>query len=350
MPHDHPSYKPKKLTEFPSQYLMFDDSLFGSSFHVSFPITEDQLPSIITHLYHQQIMIPEQLYTLIDNGTERFKTFPNVVDLPHKEGESMTVIGDLHGQFFSLLHIFHEQGWPSLTNRYLINGDIVDRGNFSLEILVAILCFTEAIPGSITLLRGNHETYFASAEYGFMREISKKVNGAAYEQVMDLFQQIPIAAKVHDTVFVVHGGIGHPGLTIEQIQAASRRLEPEEGIVFTLLWSDPAQDDGFAPSRRGVECKDFGPDVARDFLSREGLDVILRSHTAIEGGFSKIPGHGSHTVTLFSAPTSDSQGAFVVFSSPAPPNPADWDVRYFRLPDEPDPLYPIAGAGGCTVF
>lgn len=68
----------------------------------------------------------------------------------------VTVVGDLHGQFFDLLNLLKVGGWPPDTS-YVFLGDFVDRGHNSVETLSLLLCLKFKYPGHVTLLRGNHE-------------------------------------------------------------------------------------------------------------------------------------------------------------------------------------------------
>jgi hypothetical protein len=44
-------------------------------------------------------------------------------------------------QFYDLLNIFELEGLPSLENPYLFNGDFVDRGSFSVEVIFTLFAF-----------------------------------------------------------------------------------------------------------------------------------------------------------------------------------------------------------------
>ena len=44
-----------------------------------------------------------------------------------------------------------------------------------------------------------------------------------------------------------------------------------------MLWSDPKAAEGRGPSQRGVGVG-FGPDVTRNFLEDNQLDLLVRSH------------------------------------------------------------------------
>lgn len=75
---------------------------------------------------------------------------------------TFTVCGDTHGQFYDLCNIFALNGMPSDTNRYLFNGDFVDRGSFSFETVFTLLVLKLANPVALNMLRGNHETKYVT--------------------------------------------------------------------------------------------------------------------------------------------------------------------------------------------
>eukprot|EP01023_Acetabularia_acetabulum_P062475 TRINITY_DN7693_c0_g2_i9.p9 TRINITY_DN7693_c0_g2~~TRINITY_DN7693_c0_g2_i9.p9 ORF type:complete len:120 (-),score=31.65 TRINITY_DN7693_c0_g2_i9:616-975(-) len=81
------------------------------------------------------------------------------------------------------------------------------------------------------------------------------------------------------------------------------------------LWSDPSEESGRNPSKRGVGVA-FGKDVTKEFLRRNNLELIVRSHEVKDEGYEIA--HDGQLVTIFSAPNYCDQmgnkGAFVQFS------------------------------------
>jgi hypothetical protein len=84
---------------------------------------------------------------------EIFANEPNVPSL----NSPITLVGDVHGQFYDMLELFKVGGDVPDTN-YLFIGDYVDRGAHSVETITLLMILKLRFPLRICLLRGNHET------------------------------------------------------------------------------------------------------------------------------------------------------------------------------------------------
>lgn len=51
------------------------------------------------------------------------------------------------GQLGDLLHILETSGLPSRTNKFIFNGDFVDRGAYGVEVMCTLLALHIAMPG-----------------------------------------------------------------------------------------------------------------------------------------------------------------------------------------------------------
>lgn len=68
------------------------------------------------------------------------------MDYTVPEGQTIDVIGDTHGQYYDLLNLLAKTGRPSDTHALLFNGDAVDRGSWSCEVVLTILAYKWLYP------------------------------------------------------------------------------------------------------------------------------------------------------------------------------------------------------------
>ncbi|OHT06917.1 Serine/threonine-protein phosphatase PP1-2 [Tritrichomonas foetus] len=216
----------------------------------------------------------------------------------------ITVIGDLHGQFYDLLQYLDKSGKPP-NSKILFMGDYVDRGYNSIETFSLLLALKVKYPESIWLLRGNHETKEISRLYGFYTECSSRYNQALWMKFTEVFRYLPLAAVISDRIFCVHGGLSPLLRDLEQISSLKRPLDiPDSGLLCDLLWSDPSNEHtGYRESERGTSFT-FGDDVVDSFLEKNDFDLVCRAHQVVQQGFEFpfLQFNKQTLLTVFSAP------------------------------------------------
>lgn len=101
------------------------------------------------------------------------------------------------GQYFDVLKLFQLTGEPTEAHALLMNGDLVDRGSWSIEVIVTAFAFkctfaSESVAFGLTRLkglyptrmyinRGNHETKDMNRTYGFEGEAKQKHGEQTYK-------------------------------------------------------------------------------------------------------------------------------------------------------------------------
>ena len=157
--------------------------------------------------------------------------------------EPVCIVGDIHGQYYDLCHLIEKAGKPKKIN-YLFMGDYVDRGTFSMEVVILLLALKLNYPESLILLRGNHECRNMTQHFTFREEAIRKYDEDVYKLVMEVFDAMPLAAIVNKKYFAVHGGISPELKKIDSLEKINRFKEPPtEGLFCDLLWADPLDDE-----------------------------------------------------------------------------------------------------------
>ncbi|CAN6483498.1 unnamed protein product [Victoria cruziana] len=282
-------------------------------------VTLDFIEKMMDDFKNQKFLHKRYAFQIVLQAREMLGALPTLVDITVPDGHHFTVCGDVHGQFYDLLNIFELNGLPSDENPYLFNGDFVDRGSFSVEVILTLFAFKCMSPSAIHLARGNHESKSMNKIYGFEGEVKSKLSDTFVELFAEVFCCLPLAHVINEKIFVVHGGLfSVDGVKLSDIRAIDRFCEPpEEGLMCELLWSDPQPNLGRGPSKRGVGLS-FGADVTKRFLQENGLELVVRSHEVKDEGYEIE--HDGKLITVFSAPNYCDQmgnkGAFIKFKAP----------------------------------
>jgi serine/threonine-protein phosphatase with EF-hand domain len=280
----------------------------------------------------------KSLYQILKAMYKLVLLVPNVTEITVDKSEKMTIVGDIHGQIEDLFYILDNSGWPGPTNKYIFNGDFVDRGKKGVEVVTLLFALYVAYPGCVFLNRGNHEDKAICAVYGFQKECGIKYGNTTYIMFCEIFTYLPLCAIVNDAVFVVHGGLFHQRCTtiadLNQVQrtdykaekadpdAERNKKDPTGFYLRTLqqcaLWSDPHSQDIVIPNRRGAGVM-FGVSMTLAFLELNNLKLVVRSHECVEEGVI-WPFKGTQAekklCTLFSASDYSASGnmaAYMIF-------------------------------------
>lgn len=263
------------------------------------------------HLTREGRVRQEDCMDIIKKLTDITGAEPNLLRLK----DPVTVVGDIHGQYYDMLKLLDVGGDPD-TTQYLFLGDYVDRGSFSIEVLLVLYALKINHPDRVFLLRGNHECRQMTAFFNFRDECEYKYDLTVYYAFMESFDTLPIAAVINGKFLALHGGLSPDLRVLSQVGGVNRFQEPpRSGLFCDMLWADPVDEDkeehlnnpeAFFPNDvRGCSFF-FGYDAASGFLDRNGLLSIIRAHEAQLEGY-KMHQTNAKTgfptvITIFSAP------------------------------------------------
>lgn len=228
---------------------------------------------------------------------------PNVL---HLRGP-VHVLGNLQGHIADLIEITKVIGEPPLVN-YVILGSFVNRGGNSLEVLCYLFSWKILYPNHVHILRGNQESSRLCQVYGLFDSCwklyppqDKNTVSPVWWWLMDVFNNLPLAAIVNGDYFLCHSGLSK-GLVddLTGLHTLERRQDiPEEGIVADMMYTVPQEYPGWNYTNCRSSTWHFGPDVTAEFLKNNRFKYVLRSHTYSDDGYQIE--HDGKLITVFSA-------------------------------------------------
>lgn len=225
--------------------------------------------------------------------------------------DPVSVVGDIHGQFYDLVKAL-EVGGDVLGTKYLFLGDYVDRGLFSIEVLILLMALKINFPNTVFMLRGNHECRLLTQTFNFKTECNIKYDQDVYAFFMDFFDTLPLSAVINGKFIALHGGISPQLATLKDLNHIDRFVEPQkEGLLVDILWADPVDSESGHLSKpftfndqRGCSFY-FGAEALNNFLTRNNLVSCIRAHEVQIEGFKMFKWKSKNfpqIITIFSAP------------------------------------------------
>ncbi|OTF75823.1 serine/threonine protein phosphatase-like protein [Euroglyphus maynei] len=236
------------------------------------------------------------------------------------------VIGDIHGNLEDLLTMEKclWKSFPLLTANYLFLGDYVDRGRWGFECFYYLMIIKYLCPNRIFLIRGNHEIECIQMKYSFHKELLRKygqqIGQKFFQHINDVFNRLPFAAIVNDSIFCAHGGLpcSEQNLAVLNREMPKIIRDPEnEAIpVWELVWSDPLEFAKFGEQAELLGVTPafmngfFLPNIKRGtsfffneyavitFFKENNLNYMIRAHEVPAPGYKF--NFGTLCTTIFS--------------------------------------------------
>jgi serine/threonine-protein phosphatase 2B catalytic subunit len=265
------------------------------------------------HLLREGTLTKETLLEIVGRVTEVYRSEPTLI----KCRDPITVVGDIHGQYYDFVKLLDVGGDPTTTQtQYIFLGDYVDRGSYSVEVLALIFCLKICYPKKIWMLRGNHECRQMTSFFNFRDECECKYDLTVYNAFMDAFDALPLACVINGKFLAIHGGLSPELVSLKQIDRLDRFHEPpREGLLCDVLWADPMEErEGETTKHSELFIRNevrgcswfFTYEAATSFLYKNSLLSVIRAHEA------QIEGYKMHrtnnatgfptVITIFSAP------------------------------------------------
>ncbi|XP_056424689.1 serine/threonine-protein phosphatase with EF-hands 2 isoform X2 [Hyla sarda] len=177
---------------------------------LTFPLKPSHASALVEAFKQKQQLHARYVLHLLHETRKHLKLLPNIKRVTTSYSKEITICGDLHGRLDDLFLIFYKNGLPSPEKPYIFNGDFVDRGKQSIEVLMILFAFLLVYPKVVHLNRGNHEDYMVNLRYGFTKEVMKKykVHGKKIlKMLQNVFSWLPLATVIDQKILITHGGV-----------------------------------------------------------------------------------------------------------------------------------------------
>jgi hypothetical protein len=233
----------------------------------------------------------------------------------NNDNAKIIVMGDQHGSFHSFFRIIIRLMLDGIISenyklhpdyKIIFLGDIIDRGNYGVEIMYIILKLFTANNNenelNVILNRGNHEEFNTFKRYGFLKEFKRKIfnysnnNKKKENKINSLLNfykycSSAIILTQNDTKYwLCHGGFP---LTLTPSSGEILNLNNGNNVyinnnmqlgekgekVSEIRWNDFTNRKKYSNSPRGQHIYNIGTNILNSFLQTYHINFIIRGHT-----------------------------------------------------------------------
>lgn len=220
--------------------------------------------------------------------------------------DKVIILGDLHSSLYSLLQILNglqnkgiiKDNFELRDNYYLIFlGDLVDRGSYSIEILLIAFKLKIINNDKVIIINGNHEDPGIYNYYGFSEEMDNELEEERIEKISQILSKLPTVLFLkydNDDKYyqLCHGGIDK---TIHKVWLKTYLDKKKEMQIIDNLhlsgnlnkyelngfkWSDFSYKSiGIIPTESGRGAGHvYGIAGTNDYLETNNLHSIISGH------------------------------------------------------------------------
>jgi hypothetical protein len=225
--------------------------------------------------------------------------------------DNLVVVGDLHGDFTSLKKIMYKINYyeylKSESNILIFLGDYIDRGKYSLEVLLFLCSIKSMFPTNIFMLRGNHEAYhrFPFSSFDFLNDLQNKFDDSGKTLYIDtmipFFDSLSGICEINGFSLLVHGGVPviQDNEFLRNYKFRMSNMNSDQELFQEILWNDPREftDREWQVSNRGLG-KYFGINTTMNWINHTKTKLIIRGHEPCMGYKFN---HNNRVLTLFSS-------------------------------------------------
>ena len=207
------------------------------------------------------------------------------------------VVGSIRGSIFDLYKIIQRFGLPP-TRSYLFLGDFIDGGQFSLETITFLYALKVVYPRNIYLLCGPHEIEAVSHTRQLFKEIQQiDQSGSLYQNFVESFKHLPLAALLFSTIFCSAGGITSDFQLIQDLMDVPKPFPNDRLSQINQFLRSEANSSCIGFMHNNKKCL-FGQYSFDKFMQQNRLNLLITGNLFSMDGIKYL--FGNKLCSIFS--------------------------------------------------